>query len=183
MSPTFSTPRGTPLLQVPARTWPAPLVRLRTGLRHVVDLWMERQDHAGIATLAVYLVSGASAAAALAYSTFALYRLPGFREGAAWWFQHFSDALWAAPIALGFASRRPLPRLLAGLSIAFAAIFYGGDWLPTQGGASMVIKTTYVVSAIVLALPALLRQSWHRSATRPNQAMKLPAGPPRRRRP
>ena len=171
MLPSLSTPPGTKLLQMPTTAWPAPLERLRAGLHRVVDHWLERQDPAGTATLATYLVSAASAAAALAYSTFALYRLPGFREGAAWWFQHFSNALWAAPIALGFASRRPLPRLLAGLSVGFAVIFYGWDWLPFDGRANVLIKATYIASALVLALPPLLQQFWRRGHTRPNKRM------------
>jgi len=136
--------------------------RLAAGWDRLVTVWFERQDRTGTGTLAAYLLSASSATIALVLSAGVVPFGPQLWSTAAWWLHRFSNVLWALPIALGLASARRLPRVLAGFSIALAAAFYGWEWLPFGSSPSTPIKATYIISAAVIVLPAWLRQFWHR---------------------
>jgi len=129
----------------------------------VTALWFEPQDRMGAGALSAYLVSAASATVALALSAGVLPYEAQTWSAAAWYFHRFGNVLWALPIALGFASKRQLPRLLAGFSIALAGIFYGWEWLPFTSSPSTPIKLTYLVSALAVVLPAWVSQLRARS--------------------
>ncbi len=154
----LATPPRTPLVGANTRLPSAWLPRLAEGWRRVAALWFEHQDWSGTATLTTYLLSASSTLVALAF-TADLVPFDAQIWSAVTWFVHrFANLLWALPIALGLASGRRLPRLLAGFSIALAAVYYGWDWLPFGFSPSTPIKVAYILSAAVIVLPAWVWQ-------------------------
>lgn len=158
----LSTPPGSPVAEMRTRLPSAWLTRLAAAWERLATVWFERQDRTGTVTLTTYLLSASSATIALFLSAGVVPFDPQLWSAAAWFLHRFSNVFWALPIALGLASDRRLPRLLAGFSIALAAAFYGWEWLPFGSSPSTPIKLAYIVSAAIIVLPAWLRQFWHR---------------------
>ena len=152
-----STPPGTPVAATGTPA-PGPFQGCLGAITEVRQVWLERQDRPGMAALATYALAAASTSMALALSLGWVPFHVGLWNAASWFLHHFSNWLWALPIVLGFASVRRLPRFLAWFSLSLAVLYYGWHWLPITQTPSTPVKLAYIASAVVIAVPALIRQ-------------------------
>jgi hypothetical protein len=131
--------------------------RLTAGIQRV---YAEPLDKPGVVATATFAASAISSALAVAVNYTHVLSIPLMRQIIPFWYHYGGRWLWALPIIFGLASKRTLPRVMAGVGIATMGLWGAWSLLPMPMGSFFPLRIFYLVSALVLALPPLLRRLW-----------------------